>query len=429
MVHGLPGIRELNRARAPVLVYNSNHARPYPIIAEQVTPRAGTAPDSIRATLTINGAVVGSGAWPAWAAGTVRQVAVVADAASLDTGMYPYTLEVRAHWNGGASETLRSRSGQMVIVNRGESPFGAGWWLAGVEQIHHVSGTQKLWVGGDGSFRLYRGSSAAGPWGAEGFDRPDTLYLDGGEYRRTLPGGAQVRFGSDGKHLRTVSTLGDTTHFRWQSGRLARLVLPRTTGMGADSSFYVLEYGNNAGTAHPRLSRVRAPWLTGFRDVQVITDSYARVTAITDPYLGGGTAAPTGTPRVQFGYFANSSSRLLMQTRTDRRMAVQQFAHAGHRLSASTRWPSATTTIRVGFWPAENRGVGASIRHDSIHTRMDGPRGSLAAGVVDRYLWRVNRWGAPTAVRARTSTGWVWTTIERGDPRWPALATRVVAAA
>lgn len=213
MVHGLPAVRELNRARAPLLIYNSQHAQPYPVVAMEVTPPAGTAPDSIRAVLSVEGLAQTKRSWPAWTDGTPRVVAVAPDAIGLNTGVYAYTMEVSAHWNSGTSTAFPTRTGHLVVVNRGGSPFGKGWWLSGLEQIYFSGETVRLWVGGDGSTRMYRGSGSAGPWIADQFVRADTLRKVGTEYVRTLPGGAKVYFSSSGEHLRTVNPLGQATVF------------------------------------------------------------------------------------------------------------------------------------------------------------------------------------------------------------------------
>ena len=92
--------------------------------------------------------------------------------------MYPYSLEVTAVAADGTPTPLAdgTRTGRMIIVNRSASPFGAGWWLSGVERLVLPLGdTLNLWVGGDGSARLYRGTSAAGPWTADAYDGVDVL--------------------------------------------------------------------------------------------------------------------------------------------------------------------------------------------------------------------------------------------------------------
>ena len=77
------------------------------------------------------------------------------DALGLATGVYSFTLEVRAVYTG-VSQTISTQSGRLVIVNRSASPLGAGWWVAGLQQIFPQGGDW-LWVGSDGSTRLPHG--------------------------------------------------------------------------------------------------------------------------------------------------------------------------------------------------------------------------------------------------------------------------------
>jgi RHS repeat-associated protein len=416
VVHSLPGVRVLNQVRAPVLLYSHEHALPRPIFAEHVTPPAGTHPDSIHALLTVNG-VTYTGRWAGWSSSQTRRVAVSFNATSLGTGVHPYTLQVVFRWNNGSSQALPPRSGQMVVVGRTASPFGPGWWLAGVEQLHHVAGdTLKLWVGGDGSARIYRGTSAAGPWVAESFDRPDTLMRRDSagavRYVRTLPGRAEVRFDNLGDHVATVSRLGHVTTFTWQSfatgkRRLTAITLPSAPG-APETLTYTFEYQNNATSAVPRLSRVVAPAPVGTRATVVGTDANGRITSITDP----------GSNPVHFGYSGNSN---LIVARTDRRGSTATFTYTRQKVQLVTRVVGADT-LRTTVVAPQGMGLnGASFNVDSVWVSHNGPR----PGTADVVRWTVDRWGAPTRMRVEF-LGAV-TQVTRGDPRWPGRVTQVVA--
>lgn len=158
LAHALPTVRTLNRARAPTLLYNSQHANPHPIVAANVTLPGGSAGLSrVTAVLKVGGTPRAQGVWrgSSWpqTASPVR-IAVGYDAASDPTGPYRYALEVKACY-GTSCQTSTAR-GQLVVVNRRESPFGAGWWLAGLERlVMDPFGNPVLWVGGDGSTRRY----------------------------------------------------------------------------------------------------------------------------------------------------------------------------------------------------------------------------------------------------------------------------------
>jgi hypothetical protein len=143
--HPLPMVKTLNAPRMPVLIYNSEHAHPMPIVHADVTLPSGDPP------------------------------------------------------------------GKLPVVNHRESPFGAGWWLAGVERIYGLGSEGFFWVGGDGSTRLYS-PAATNVWLAANVDRADTLSFDGSSYYyRHLPNGEKVKFDATGLHVATINRLGYQT--------------------------------------------------------------------------------------------------------------------------------------------------------------------------------------------------------------------------
>ena len=429
VVHPLPSVRVLNTARTPVLTYNSDHARPLPVVAAQFAGPTGTVPDAIRAVLTVNGTQVADTVWrTGWGANQVRRIAVSFNAGSYRTGVYPYTLTVTAEWLNGTRQTLpqASRSGRMIVVNRSTSPFGAGWWLAGVEQLATgmPADTLLLWVGGDGSARLYRGSPG-GPWRAEGYDRPDSLYRPAGGtgYVRPLPGGAKVHFDSDGNHVATENALGHVTRFRWRSVplgtgsemRLDTLVLPSPQAQ-PDLLRYVFDYGSvgpGCTTSTTGLTRVRSPAPDGtYRESWLCGDVLRRVTRIRD-FL-------PDTTSVRYAYYSNTG---WMIGRTDRRGGTHGFSYIRVRFHTSDRTlaPGVVATTRVQA--VQTLGMyGTSVRADSVHVIYDGPR--PGAEVCDCVWWKVDRWGAPTSMRNILGQE---TTVRRGDGRWPGLVTESVA--
>src|SRR5207244_7913486 len=89
-------------------------------------------------------------------------------------------------------------TGTYMIVNRANSPFGAGWWLAGLERL---STGPMIWVGGDGSARQYTATGIPNLWTALSLDHPDTLKWDGSYFLRILPHGDTVKFNSQGQHV------------------------------------------------------------------------------------------------------------------------------------------------------------------------------------------------------------------------------------
>ncbi|MDP9349769.1 MAG: hypothetical protein M3P24_11615 [Gemmatimonadota bacterium] len=277
LVHALPTVRTLNRARTPVLLYNSQHARPYALVAAHVTLPQGTAGlQRVTATLWVDDRPRARSTWKgdAWPGGGPARIALGYDAQSDATAMERFVLEVAAVYasaTGEIADTTRT-TGALAILNRKNSPFGPGWWLAGLEQLLlDPQGNPEVWVGGDGSVRRY----AAVPgvkdrWAAPNVDRPDTLIRDGAGFVRLLPGGVRVRFDGRGRHVATINRLGHETTFAYPSeGRLDRLQTLTVPPAGSGLSYTFL-YG-----ADGRLERVDAPGVQAREDLHAAWSSPA----------------------------------------------------------------------------------------------------------------------------------------------------------
>ncbi|HEX6746130.1 MAG TPA: RHS repeat-associated core domain-containing protein [Longimicrobium sp.] len=422
LVAPLPGTRVLNRARTPALIYNSQHAKPYPIVAAHLLrdlsmPR----PDSLEAKLAINGTTIATRHWAGFPAGDSARVALGFDASgtAYPTGAYAYHFEVRAFYAGGASGLIYTRDGKLAIVNRGLSDFGNGWWLAGLEQLLPVSAQEKLWVGGDGSTRLYTLASDGVSWLGPAFDRPDTIRASAGELVRTLPGGAKIYYDANGRHLRTVNPLGHTTAFRYTGSQLARIVIP----LSGDSVAYTFNYsGGSPSAAAGMLAEVVAPGARGLADSARVVrlETVGReVTRIYEPQYRGnapfGSALNTAKPHV---LYTTTGGRITARTNPLGVPNLFRFDAAG--LLAGTALPLAPgDSIRLAFRPAESQGITGPVAPSAVYTLLDGPRTDV--GDTVRYV--LDRWGAP--VRVVDALGFA-TQIRRGNAGLPALATSVV---
>jgi len=120
-------------------------------MAANVTlPVTATVADSVTGVVTINGVERARGKWSGseWSPGNTRRVVLGFDGVNDPSGVHSYTLEVR-NWYGTSSQPT-TVTGEIAIVNRSTSPFGAGWWLAGYERLDVVG---MVWTGGDGSVR------------------------------------------------------------------------------------------------------------------------------------------------------------------------------------------------------------------------------------------------------------------------------------
>ena len=419
IVHALPTITTLNKARTPTLLYNSYHNRPYAVIAADVAVPAGSSgvPDSVKVRLKIDGSstVIDSGAWSgaAWSVGgPSRRVGVGYNAAGTGTTRHKYRLEVTFKYGGNSNMT--PVEGQYVVVDRRNSAFGAGWWLAGLEQLVIATDTI-LWVGGDGSSRVYtrpNAGSQPNSWVAPAFTRPDSMFRDAGngEYTRKLPNGVKVVFNATGQHTRTVNRLGHTTTFGYTSGRLTTITVPPSSANAVYNFGYSIV---SDGTQRLTSVSVRGP-TGGSTRTTTVDDSAGVIRSILDP---GDSVA------VRFFYVSASNTHI--RARRDRMHHTTIFAYDAWNRVAHVTDSVGSVLLRDSLTIAETRGQptgGATIRSDSVVTLHNGPR--PAADAVDITRFAVNRFGAP--VRITNALGYV-TKVDFGDSRFPGLATCVVA--
>ena len=405
IVHALPSMRTLSRDHTPTLLYNSQHARPTPIIAANVSlPSDTIGLSSVVATLKINGLQRSRGTWKKafWPSTRPARIALMYDASSDSTGVYRYSLDVTAYY--GATAATQTVSGDLVVVNRKSSYFGSGWWLAGFDKLLlDAQGQPGVWIGGDGSVRRYK-SAGANVWSAAVVDRPDTLKKDGNGFARVEPHGVLVRFDSLGRHIATRDRLGYETTFSYDgSGRLDHITLPL-----ASVSFQFHH------TLSGQLRSIDAPYVAGTFRTTTIYQNATRVDSIGDP---------DGT-RVRFSYPNSMSGRIV--ARADRIGAKTAFSYdSAGKVSSSLLHLSATDSILTTLTSQESIGLAnaaGSVADTSFaYTTIDGPR----TDVSDVTKIYVNRFGAPRKIiDALNNT----TTLDRNDPTYPALVTRLTRA-
>ncbi|WP_420125620.1 RHS repeat-associated core domain-containing protein [Longimicrobium sp.] len=415
MVHALPAFRTRNQARAPVLLYNAQHAHPRPTVYADVTLPAGAAvPTLVYADVVIGGVVVASASYPGgdWQPGAARRVALQWDGLNTATGLYAYTLQVVAAYGTTQAPSIPARD-TMAVVNRKSSPFGAGWWLAGWEELV-PSGPNFLWVGGDGSTRFFIPDTIANQWKAwnpSGARDELRRFTDPGNgeirYRRVLRGGGSVYFTSGGTHYRTDNRLEHTTWFTLDGARLGSISLPVA---GGAAPTYTFGYD-----AEGRLAQVQAA-APGADTRTTLVERFGagdrRVASIQDP----------DQKSVAFEYDPQVTRRI--SAYTDRRMTYTSFTFdaAGKISGTRLRMGAAQTPFDIvrGFQAGESKGVASSVATSDVYTRLDGAR----TDVVDHtYLW-ITRFGAPSRIRDALGHE---TQIFRENGVFPALVTRTVA--
>lgn len=163
------------------------------------------------------------------------------------TRIVAYQVDVKLRYGAEWRPAAAVVTGELAFVNRLESRFGAGWWMAGLEQLYPGQpGGTILWVAGDGTARKYVRTGTLGSdtvFVAETLRRPDTLFRTAtGTYRRSLPNGVRVFFDGAGLHTQTVNRLGHTTRFVWAAAtgepRLDSIVVPSAATLRAYAFYY-----------------------------------------------------------------------------------------------------------------------------------------------------------------------------------------------
>lgn len=385
ITHALPTIRTMNKNRTPTLVYNSSFAAPRPQVAVVVSMPAGVPlPATFTGRMLLNGVVVGTGSWagPEWLAGGARVVRMrdtvtnIATAVPSGAGVLNYTVDMTSVYTGGPVMTSSAQAVPVIVINRMGSPFGDGWWLAGFERLHVLGTDSVLWVGGDGSAKVYTRAPAdpAGRLTSLKIDGADSIRLSGGVYTRYLLGGLQIKFDATGRHTSTVNRLGHTTTFLYNgSSKLETIRLPVAGGSQRDYTFI---YSAGQYTISDNI-----------RPAVLITLSGNKVQSIRDP----------DSQLVGFGYAPGSA---VITQRTNRRQVPTLFTlDSLRKVVRSQVSPTAAPVddIILNLKPAESRGFTGtgSVDTSKATTWIDGPR---ASPVIDTTTFRINRFGAPTVI-------------------------------
>ena len=380
VTHAMPAYRTMGRDRSLTLVYSSATAAPRPVVAVAVSLPSGTqAPDSLYAELKIGASKRASGTYSSFATGAAHQIALAFDAASYASGIYPFTVEVQNRYSGGPHGA--SVSGELLVINRTASPFGAGWWPSGIEQlVTGQSGNRLLWIGADGSAAVYNPISASAWVRASGAFR-DTITLLNGTYTRYLRHGVRVEFDGNGHHTRTINRFDHATVFTWNT----------TYGDSLLETIQVPTAGATTGRTY------------------ALSYSSGRLTSITDPatrtlaaYLTGGNLDSLRDADNYVASFRYDGQRR-MTRRINRRGFGTEYLYGNGlhvtRLAAPLAGnDSARTTI--SWWDERGLAVGVTIGilmpwdTNLVSTVVDGPR----TDVFDVTQFRVDRWGAPTRI-------------------------------
>jgi YD repeat-containing protein len=292
------------------LVYNSTAANAQPIfLTEYQLPLGQAVPSTITAQLTFNNTALATVTYSTAALnpGDIVQIALQANATGLSTGRYPWSITVT---NGSTPTTY---SGNVDIVNRANSPYGAGWSLDNVEQLVSVSGGMML-VNPDGT-SLFFASNGQGGFTTPAGDFSTLVQNANGTYTRTLTDGTQINFNSSGQQTSLVDRDGNTTSFAYTNGLLTSI-----TDMNGQATSLSYTNGLLTSIADPA-NRSAALGYTG-----------SQLTSITD----------AGNNLWQYGYDSANDLTSLTDPNTHATTFTYNFAD---RVSSVTRADSSTEKL------------------------------------------------------------------------------------
>jgi RHS repeat-associated protein len=395
-----PSVTTLQRARNLTLVHATNTVAPFPLVMAEVKPAlAGPTLNHVTAVLTVRDTIRKTAVYSAWGSGP-RQLVLGWDAANHATGAYPYSLTVRAVGTGDSAST--TVSGLSFVVNRSNSPYGKGWEWLSVERLvlnQPVGSGQShiMWVGGDGSAKLYRQATST-IWVAPLEMFPDTITFVANEYVRRGRHNVQTVFSNTGKHIRTINRTNHVITFYWNGELLDSVRVPPA--------------GSSGRTLRMRYS------MSKLDSVIVATGKGVNVTVSSG--LLSQWAWPDGTSQ---SITSDGTGR--PTTTADSRGSNTRWIYGTHGLLTEARsYFAVTDSAVVRFTPWQAAGfataMGTQTPGDTANavSTILGPR----VGVNDDAVFHVDKWGAVTEVRDALG---VKTKYRRENAAVPALVTRV----
>jgi RHS repeat-associated protein len=432
VAHALPAITTMGKARSPTLIYNSRHANPRALLAANVT-YTGVAPLTLRAIVTLNGQLRPPRDFTFNSAceGQICRIVVPIEATVTDTtGVYTAQMQVEARSGTYTYATSAVVTDTVVIVDRRTSYWGAGWWLQGLERVYHVAHLKKLWVGGDGSTRLYTYTGNQGSDSvfvvSPAYDRPDTLRLSFasppwlGRMKRLVPNGAYVEFYPNGLHNYTYNVQAHRTSFQYLDPTVATsalqfLTVPTANQTGGQYQFYYTADGSGLQA----LDSVKAPRKAALFDriTKTTRSNHFTLTSIIDK---------RDMSTVSFAY--DASGRMIRRKNVLADTTFFQYDDGGALTLAQldmSRTDGTGANITATFRSAETRS--ATIATDTlmplakVYTLFNGPRPD---SIGDTTRFYVNRRGAPDSIANALNQV---TKVVRGNAAFPALVTSSIA--
>lgn len=220
----MPAYTSMDGARAFGLVYRAAEARTWIYAEIDATDNSTEAPSYMSLELRGNDGslVVPETFFAAAHRGTVR-MGVQWVAPYLGTSMQRYHAVVRSYWSDGSFKESAIVPVRVNLIGSGDSPYGAGWSVAGIQRLILTS-YAAMSVNGDGS--ATRWDIVNGQYVA-----PDgefsTLAVEGTGYVRRYPDGTEARFDGAGYMSTLRDRFGRQENYTYDAaGRLMTITDP-----------------------------------------------------------------------------------------------------------------------------------------------------------------------------------------------------------
>lgn len=285
--HNLVAYQSLGQTRGLQLYYNSLHADPQPIVSfgydnipanddryvvAEVEVARGDFMYQLPGFEGGRGLDGGEHFWKLPAEGGSVTNALKLDLASVPTGAYDYIVRTglfRTNNDGDFTGSSTDVVGKVYVTNLTESPYGAGWSLAGQQSIVENPDGSVLLLDGRGTRLVF----AADPANVGHFLNPPADFstlekLSNGTYRRTMIDQTVYQFSTD--HRLVTMTDRNNRITRWEyngNGNLSKWIDP--AGLETELSYS----GNRVSTIVDPAGRITS----------LFYDDGGNLTQITDP--------------------------------------------------------------------------------------------------------------------------------------------------
>jgi RHS repeat-associated protein len=248
--HALVSYQSLGVPRGLTLRYDSLRADPRPTVRfrmEDVDPATFSVPSALKMAARVSiqaggityqapgaakaqGLQGGENFWSLPGAGTFR-AGLQLDLRSLPSGRYPYKLEGGVLGFSGARKryigSLNSVTGSLLHVNGTASPFGAGWGLAGLDELVIDDDGSVLLIDGDGGESLFAATTPGQPYQSPPGDFSTLERLPDATFRRTLTDQTVYTFNALHKQASVRDRNGNETRYAYDAaGRLITITDP-----------------------------------------------------------------------------------------------------------------------------------------------------------------------------------------------------------